>query len=121
MLIDDDPVYGAIIQKLAGLGGIQLTYVRLVRDWDWKTYPLFDVVVVDYDLSTMSGVQLVRSLEKLYRPVPTLLISNYKQIPVDSGFPGENFISKTVGPQRILFAALKAAEEKPKNILCAAG
>ena len=108
LLIDDDVVFSKIVDKVARLGGINLTVVNSLKGWDWSTYKTYDAIVVDYDLGNITGIQLVRSLENENSAclVPTILVSSYRN-------PGRNwpasirhFLHKSEGPQRILRVAI---------------
>ena len=109
LVVDDDVVFGKIVGRIAELGGIPLTFVHCLKSWDWSSHNKFDVVIVDYDLGHITGLQLIRSVENFCRSVPTILISSHLKIRRRE-WPSSivHFLHKSEGPQRILATALCA-------------
>lgn len=76
LLIDDDPLFGRIMQKHAARNGIDLTWMQDARQlpadgpWHW------DLCIMDYDLGAVTGPELVSWLGNRPGACPFLLISH---------------------------------------------
>ena len=113
LLIDDDPLFGVILFRVALAGKIALNHVvspgAVEADKIRETY---DFIITDYDLGNITGVQLIHSLEACNQALPTILVSSYRGIP-SPNLPQSILYSihKCEGPQRILYAAVHAFNE----------
>jgi two-component SAPR family response regulator len=117
LLVDDDVIFGKIMQKIAQREHIPLTYYSSVRSLSQLTQFNYDIGLFDYDLGPITGLQLTDFLERYLQEMPIVLISQYKQIGGRS-WPNSvvNFVPKSVGSYGILNAAFKAyADSKPVN------
>lgn len=81
LLVDDDVVFGRIMQKVAQNQHVRLKYVSSVKDLERMPYQKFDVALLDFDLGTITGIQLSRLLPQYFGSVPVVLISQYRDIP----------------------------------------
>lgn len=115
LLIDDDPLFGAILDRMARQGNIPLRHIlspRLLNVTGLRKS--YDLLIVDYDLQNMTGIQLVRGLEGMLQSLPTLLVSSYNRI-TSGPLPESVFASlhKSEGPQKILWSVLTHAGVTP--------
>ena len=110
LFIDDDPVFGAILTRVAHAGKIALDHITSSRAVDLRNVrKSYDLIVTDYDLGNVTGIQLIRSLEAWDQALPTILVSSYGEIP-SLHLPASVLLTlhKCEGPQKILYAALRA-------------
>ena len=113
LLVDDDPVFGALMGRAAAQSRVNLTYCKdeaeVSKCLRWK----FDVAIVDYHLGRSNGIDVTKQLEKLPLPVPVILISAGRMLPTPiSSWPDsiKGFMEKNLGHLAILEAALAAHE-----------
>lgn len=109
LLVDDDLIFGKVMQKIAGQAGIQLTYFSSVKGLEKLSSLNIDIGLVDYDLGSITGLQLARFLENYLSQLPVILISQYKHINL-AHWPKSviGFVPKSNGSYGILSAAIKA-------------
>ena len=108
LLIDDDPLFGGIVLRLAQAGNIILKHAKSLKalhGLDIKNS--FDLIITDFELENVTGIQLIKILESRNQALPTILISSYSRIlsrhlPLSIVYT----LHKCEGPQRILYAAL---------------
>lgn len=113
LLVDDDPLFGHILTRVARAGNIQLTHTLSPRTMNTlEVRKSFDVMIIDYGLTNVTGVQLVRALENCEQSLPTVLVSSYKILPSKT-LPASIvlILHKSEGPQKILHATLSLYED----------
>lgn len=107
-LIDDDPIFNNLMDLTAKRAGIDLTSFQSLnlkeRARDWT----FDMAIIDYQLTDLSGIDLADQIYLKVGKVPVLLISqtnrqmkNHDMPPIVKGFS-----HKSKGFTRILEDAL---------------
>ena len=108
LLVDDDPLFGRIMMAAAEQAGVSLTYSSNPKLL-YRHVPLkpFDVVILDYNLGLVTGLQFARFLEERGKSVPTILISAHGQID-ECRWPGSirKSLDKSIGATSILEFAL---------------
>ena len=112
LLVDDDPVFGKILSRLAEQSRVNLTYCRSLEEVGEKASWHYHSAIVDYDLGTATGIELIRQLEKVLEAVPIILVSSSSSridIPI-SRWPEsiKGFLQKSLGHVAILEAAVAA-------------
>jgi DNA-binding NarL/FixJ family response regulator len=88
--------------------GIVLTYCSSVRERyravDWNC----DLIITDYDLGRVTGIQLSNYLQNHLSHLPILIVSAYKQIDTRGWPPSvKGFLQKQIGPNAILDEAIR--------------
>ncbi len=117
LLIDDDPLFGGIFQRVAHTGNVYLHHIgspnevraeRVRKD--------YDLIICDYELKNLTALQMLRVLEAARQSLPTVLISSYLQFP-KTKLPESVFacLHKSAGPQKILFETLSAFNKLDRN------
>ncbi len=103
-VIDDDPMFGRIMEQLGRRAGVEIKYFE-----DFETLEGFDVAIIDYDLGSMTGVDISRHVEMFIGALPVILVSRSK-ISRDRSWPRciKEFVYKGMGPWAILDAAIEA-------------
>jgi CheY-like chemotaxis protein len=112
LVVDDDPVFCRILKAVAEKHGIPLTYFSSVREaYRRAEEAAWDVAIVDYDLGSVTGVQLGRYLEGLGK-IPVVLVSAMN-VPQSAAWPETiaSFLSKKEGPEVILLKTLSVYRE----------
>jgi DNA-binding NtrC family response regulator len=76
VLIDDDPSFLAIMQRLADMEGIPLDcYENIVDLGVIDLFKKYDVAILDYDLGDQNAVDISLYLNCFVKELPTLIVS----------------------------------------------
>lgn len=112
LLVDDDPMYGKILQRLAANHKVSITFCSSLEELGQLDTLDFDVGIIDYNLGAVTGVELTTYLEHtLPTDLPIILISQTRQL-VSRRWPDSirDFVHKAMGPYAVLDAAFEAHE-----------
>ena len=121
LLIDDDPTYLAIMKRAAELEEIDLHCCQsLVELGSVGALAKYQVVLLDYNLGEMTGVEIAEYLGKLIDEVPTVLVSASDCYDQSHNWPKaiKRFVKKSEGYSTALKAAVaieKQASQEPKG------
>lgn len=112
LLVDDDVTFGKIMKKMASKLDLPLHYVSSANELLHLSRQEFDVGIFDYDLGTITGVQLSDIVEKYLGKIPVLLVSSYGRIE-NKKWPRvvQGFVPKSQGFHAILAEACKMFED----------
>lgn len=118
LLVDDDLIFGDILTKLAANYPVEMVHVSSVR----KAYQIstrdFDVLLLDFRLGRVTGVQLSRFYEHFGSPERIFLISAASDVDREDWPPCvRGFLTKTMGARTLLERVLDAA--RPNESLTA--
>lgn len=115
--MDDDPLFGNILSKLAIAGNIHLEYVASLKKLDMENLKeRYDLIITDYDLENLTGIQLIRVLEACNQILPTIMVSSYGKVPTGDLPPSVICsLNKSEGPQKILYNAVCAFQTLSKK------
>lgn len=105
-LLDDDPVFCKLMEKVARRNGIPLAVCSRLADFGRdRSHREFDVAVIDYYLEDLTGPQLVWLLDQ--RPV-VMVSRNEDCLEEKKEWPDsiKKFVAKKAGPEAILEAAV---------------
>lgn len=116
LLVDDDVTFGKIMKKMADKLDLPLQYLSSVNDLASITGSHFDVGIFDYDLGTVTGVQLSDIVEKYLGKIPIILVSAYNRIETRK-WPQSvtGFIPKSEGFHAILAEACRVFNDKKER------
>jgi CheY-like chemotaxis protein len=109
VLIDDDPVYGAVIGRWARLEGVDLDVFHSLDDLGFVgLLAQYDVAIVDYDLGEMNGKDVADYMTTLFGNKPMIMISDAdrSQEMMDCPSCVKAFMKKSAGYEKILNMAL---------------
>ena len=112
LVVDDDPTFGRIMQQVASKKGSAVTYCKSVDELSMLSSWDFDVIVMDYDLGSITGFEVTDYLEKSSSAeVPVILVSQTR-LRGSQKWPQtiREFVHKGLGPFAILDAAFEAHE-----------
>jgi DNA-binding NtrC family response regulator len=115
VLIDDDPVYGAVIRRWAELEKVNLDVYNSLDDLGFLgLLSKYDVVIVDYDLGELNGKDVADYMATLFNNKPMVMISLVDRSTEIMNCPScvKAFMKKSAGYARILDTALKLGMEK---------
>jgi len=110
-LLDDDPIFCKLMEKVAKRNGIPLAICSRLADFGRdRSHRDFDVAVIDYYLEDLKGPQIVWLLDD--RPV-VMVSRNEDCVAEDKEWPEsiKKFVPKKQGPEAILEAALTLSRQ----------
>ena len=116
LLVDDDPSFAHTITAVAKLAQIPLHYCCSTRGLTARMLEENDVIICDFEMPTISGVQLAKVIARTFPKLPLVLISAYTK-PFRAERPAEVslFITKYEGPRAILDAAIQLYQERAES------
>lgn len=109
VLIDDDPVYGAVIGRWAKLEGVELDVFHSLDDLGFVgLLAQYDVAIVDYDLGQINGKDVADYMTTLFGNKPMIMISGVDRSQEMMQCPScvKAFMKKSAGYEKILNTAL---------------
>ncbi|MEI8307908.1 MAG: response regulator [Chloroflexales bacterium] len=127
LLVEDDSHIGRIIELSLPELGIPYEFVSAISAEDgleqWRRKP-FDVLLTDYNLRGMNGLQLVEELRRQGFRVPTLLVTAYdssevrrevRNLHIDAYLPKPFFMDDLVDAVRRLLPSSTTREVNGKQ------
>jgi len=76
LLIDDDPVFIAVMKRWAMMEKVQLeSYVSLDEMGFIGLFSNYDVAILDYDLGYTTGIEIARCTDALLHHMPIVIVS----------------------------------------------
>ncbi len=113
LVIDDDPMFCKLMQRIGVLKGISLVTVSSILEAESIDANEFDAVVMDYMLDQhATGLDVASHFSGDMYTTPVILVSHTSNIPATKKWPAtvREFIHKNFGPHAILDAALEASD-----------
>ncbi len=109
LLIDDDRSFGAILKRSAAKDGLDVTVCTNLDALGSQMDSPFAVAIVDYDLGSVTGVEIMRYLENRDWNTPFVMIS-HSELPKAEIARGANirFVHKANGMPAIIAAVFEA-------------
>jgi len=102
LCVDDNAFVLASLRYLLETNGYAVVSAPNGRTALASGNKVFDLIVVDYDLPDLNGLQVARELRKRHHSVPILLYSGCAEIPQDGMQDVSAFVSKGESVQRLL-------------------
>ncbi len=75
LLVDDDPIFCCAFEKLASRYHVPVVTFDSFREFDNKPNWDYDMVLMDYNLGKLNGIQFAEYIEQTVGDVPLLLVS----------------------------------------------
>ena len=118
LLVDDDPLFRAVMVRLAASEGIEVeAYESMLEVEPFTRIQSYSGAIFDYHLGHLDGVDIVNNLKPFFASIPTLLVSCDEGAAESMGnaptCPFRGFVSKRLGGLKIL--------EKMKDLLKQSG
>jgi CheY-like chemotaxis protein len=118
LLVDDDPVFGRILCRVGARSGASVTFCQSLDALGGEPWQRFDAAIVDFDLGTATGIELIRQLERVLGELPVILVSQSREVAVPPNqWPRaiRGFLHKSLGPGAILQCALGACPRRDRS------
>ncbi len=110
LVVDDDPMFCYAFQRFAKLRQVPVGIYETIEDFEKTKDWAYDLVVMDFDLGSLSGVEFAEYIENAIGYVPTLLVSCAdREQEFGSPWPDliEGFSNKEKGLENIFDDAIK--------------
>lgn len=118
LIIDDDPSFCSLLKSFLSKNSYQVEEAHTARDGLRAVYDHnFDLVLIDYRLPDLDGLELLKNIKKKYFHLPVIIMTNYANIrtAVDAMKLGAfEYVTKPINPDEILLTignALKSVNE----------
>lgn len=116
LLVDDDVTFGKIMKKMADRLDLPLLYCSSVNELTSLRKSNYDIGIFDYDLGTVTGLQLSDIVERYLGRIPVLLVSSYGRIePKKWPESVRGFVPKSRGFYAILSEACRVYQERNQS------
>ncbi|WKN31661.1 sigma-54 dependent transcriptional regulator [Porifericola rhodea] len=120
LIIDDDPSFCSLLQSFLSKNNYRTEVANTAKEGLRAIFENnFDLVLIDYRLPDLDGLELLKNIKKKYFHLPVIIMTNYANIrtAVDAMKLGAfEYVTKPVNPDEILLTignALKSADEEP--------
>jgi len=113
VLIDDDPSFLAIMQRLADMEGVLLDCYERIEDLGFiDVFKKYDAVILDYDLGDQTAVDISLYLNCFIKELPTMIISAKDRTQECKDIPRcvKSVLRKSAGYRYILELAVKLSQ-----------
>jgi CheY-like chemotaxis protein len=114
LVVDDEPVVCNSVRKILSPRGFRVEHALdpddAIRKVDLQE---FDLVILDYKLPRMNGLELMRRFKAVYPDLPIVMITGYASIPsaIDAVKEGAfEYLPKPFTPGELLAAARQACD-----------
>ena len=120
LLIDDDPVFVAIIKRWAMMEKVQLEcYVSLDEMGFIGLFSNYDVAILDYDLGYTTGIEIAKCTDALLHDMPIVIVSIKDRNAECANAPScvKAVLQKSKGYSHILNVATRLCRSNSENRL----
>lgn len=101
LVVDDDPTFAPVLQKVGKRKGLRITNIQHVEDLIGANLSRYDAIILDYFIDTQTrGTDLI----PLFRSKPIVLVSRSGRAFDNQNLPIEvnSFVHKKYGAEEIL-------------------
>ncbi|MBQ48190.1 MAG: hypothetical protein CMP10_12210 [Zetaproteobacteria bacterium] len=115
ILVDDDPIFGRLMAKIAEVNGIKLDYFDSMESVGFvANFNTYNVAILDYDLGNETGLEIAGIVPHFIKDLPVVIVSQTNRTEFDSRFMPNNvnkFLLKERGGEKILSEAVSLAKK----------
>ncbi|MDF9795899.1 two-component system response regulator HydG [Catalinimonas alkaloidigena] len=122
LVIDDDPSFCSLLKSFLSKNDYKVEEAHTAREGLRAVYDHnFDLVLIDYRLPDLDGLELLKNIKKKYFHLPVIIMTNYANIrtAVDAMKLGAfEYVTKPINPDEILLTignALKSVHENSSS------
>jgi CheY-like chemotaxis protein len=107
LLVDDDPVFRAVMVRLAIAEGIDIeAYESLLEVEPFSRMQSYNGAIFDYHLGQLDGQDIANCLKPFFKSVPAMLVSCDEAVGgvvmASPSCPFKEFVSKRLGGMKII-------------------
>ncbi len=119
LVIDDDPSFNKMLTGFLLRNNYEVESAHSPQSaLSLLKENIIDLVLTDFKLPEMNGIELMQEIKKIYKSIPVILITNYSDIrtAINSIKLGAyEFVTKPVIPDELLKTIQKALQSEPKE------
>lgn len=116
LIIDDDPAFCTLLRNFLNQQGFETGEAYAAREGIRAVYDeSYDLVLIDYRLPDMDGLELLKNIKKRYFHLPVIIMTNYANIKTAvkaMQLGAFEYVTKPINPDEILLSIKQALAEK---------
>ena len=116
LIIDDDPAFCTLLRNFLNKQGFETEETYSAREGIREVYEeSYDIVLIDYRLPDMDGLELLKNIKKRYFHLPVIIMTNYSNIKTAvkaMQLGAFEYVTKPINPDEIHLSINKALEER---------
>ena len=116
LIIDDDPAFCTLLRNFLNKQGFQTEETYSAKEGIRAVYDeSYDIVLIDYRLPDMDGLELLKNIKKRYFHLPVIIMTNYANIKTAvkaMQLGAFEYVTKPINPDEIHLSISKALEER---------
>ncbi len=116
LIIDDDPAFCTLLRNFLNKQGFETEETYSAKEGIREVYEeSYDIVLIDYRLPDMDGLELLKNIKKRYFHLPVIIMTNYSNIKTAvkaMQLGAFEYVTKPINPDEIHLSITKALEEK---------
>ncbi len=116
LIIDDDPAFCTLLRNFLNQQGIETGEAYAAREGIRAVYEeSYDLVLIDYRLPDMDGLELLKNIKKRYFHLPVIIMTNYANIKTAvkaMQLGAFEYVTKPINPDEIRLSIKQALTEK---------
>ena len=115
LIIDDDPAFCTLLRNFLNKQGFQTEETYSAKEGIREVYEeSYDIVLIDYRLPDMDGLELLKNIKKRYFHLPVIIMTNYANIKTAvkaMQLGAFEYVTKPINPDEIHLSINKALAE----------
>ncbi|MEM9830099.1 MAG: sigma-54 dependent transcriptional regulator [Bacteroidota bacterium] len=116
LIIDDDPSFCTLLHNFLKKNSYETQEAYSAREGIRAVYDHdFDIVLIDYRLPDMDGLELLKNIKKRYFHLPVIIMTNYANIKTAvkaMQLGAFEYVTKPINPDEILLSMRNALDQK---------
>ena len=119
LIIDDDPAFCTLLRNFLNKQGFDTEETHSAREGIREVYEeSYDIVLIDYRLPDMDGLELLKNIKKRYFHLPVIIMTNYANIKTAvkaMQLGAFEYVTKPINPDEIQLSIRKALASKRES------
>ena len=116
LIIDDDPAFCTLLRNFLNKQGFETKEAYSAKEGIREVYDeSYDIVLIDYRLPDMDGLELLKNIKKRYFHLPVIIMTNYANIKTAvkaMQLGAFEYVTKPINPDEIHLSIDKALAER---------
>ncbi|MGD1890875.1 MAG: sigma-54-dependent transcriptional regulator [Cyclobacteriaceae bacterium] len=116
LIIDDDPAFCTLLRNFLTKNNYETQEAYSAKEGIRAVYDQsFDIILIDYRLPDMDGLELLKNIKKRYLHLPVIIMTNYANIKTAvkaMQLGAFEYVTKPINPDEILLSIRNALNEK---------
>ncbi|MGB3584977.1 MAG: sigma-54 dependent transcriptional regulator [Tunicatimonas sp.] len=116
LIIDDDPSFCTLLRNFLKKNNYETQEAYSAKEGIRAVYDhTFDIILIDYRLPDMDGLELLKNIKKRYLHIPVIIMTNYANIKTAvkaMQLGAFEYVTKPINPDEILLSMRDALRKK---------